>query len=147
MKRRKPTAVQRMFMIARGAKAYHLPEHAYRDMLLEMGRAMQKKAEEAEPRWREAAIAFQERREKLQDLKRQAQQAWEATEVEAWFDEDHYLWVIKLGGGKSLATSGAYSIVFTAETVDDVIAKAIAAAPPQSMEQLKALAIANAGEP
>jgi hypothetical protein len=83
----------------------------------------------------------------LEDLVREAQEAWEAASVVCAWSDMGICWYIELSDGKSKYISGANKIVFLGKTPEDACLEAIKAAPMLSSEQLYKNGIALAGKP
>lgn len=77
------------------------------------------------------------------ELKAKAKEAWEAPELRYRFSETANVWFLELGGGKSIATSGAYWVGFTGRTLEEACEDAIKKAPSKSMDELRAEALEN----
>jgi len=77
----------------------------------------------------------------LADLKAKAKEAWEAPELRHRFSETTGVWFLELGGGKSIATSGAYWVGFAGRTLEEACEDAIKKAPSKSMDEFRAEAM------
>lgn len=72
--------------------------------------------------------------------------AWEAERVDCWPVVAEDQWVVRVTGGKTWA-KGVDSILFKDRFCIIALEKAMAEAPRESLAELKAKAIAEAGEP
>lgn len=83
----------------------------------------------------------------LEDLVREAQEAWEAASVVCAWSKLLNGWCIELSDGKSKYISGANKIVFLGKTPEEACLEAIKAAPLLSSKQLYKNGVALARKP